>query len=105
MEKTVIKRANKAMVTVAALCLLSASAGAAETQRVAEAGRAQLMYENHCTTCHESTVHVRARRAGSRQELQGWVRRWQKVLSLEWPEQDVLAVTEYLARTYYDFAD
>lgn len=105
MECVVTMLEKKNLLTVAAACVAGAMAHAAETNPAADPSRAQLLYENHCSTCHESSIHIRARRSQSREELEGWVRRWRKVLSLEWPEQDVMAVTDYLDRTYYGFDD
>lgn len=70
--------------------------------RAADAERGRLLYENHCTVCHTSVVHLRERRkATSREEIQTWVRRWQKELNLQWGTAEVDDVTEYLNDRYY----
>lgn len=66
--------------------------------------RGRLLYENHCTTCHESVVHVRERRrAGSLAALESWVRHWSRELGLDWGDGEVGAVVEYLNRRFYKF--
>lgn len=68
------------------------------------ASRGQLLYENHCTRCHASTLHVReARRAESLHALQGWVIRWSGEEKLNWSGEEIADVVEYLDRRYYKF--
>ena len=73
--------------------------------RAADTERGRLLYENHCTVCHTSVVHVRERRkATSREEIQTWIQRWRKELGLQWGTVEVDDVTEYLNGRYYQFA-
>ncbi len=66
--------------------------------------RGQLLYENHCTRCHASTLHVQqARRAESLKALQGWVIRWSDEEKLNWSGEEIADVVEYLNRRYYKF--
>jgi mono/diheme cytochrome c family protein len=66
--------------------------------------RGQLLYENHCMHCHESTLHIRqARRADSLQALEGRVIRWSDQQRLNWNPDDVADVVDYLNRRYYKF--
>lgn len=68
------------------------------------ASRGQLLYENHCTRCHTSTLHVRkARHADSMKALHGWVIRWSSEEKLNWGEEEIAEVVEYLDRRYYKF--
>lgn len=68
------------------------------------ASRGQLLYENHCTRCHASTLHVRqARRADSLKVLQGWVIRWSGEEKLNWGGEEIADVVDYLNRRYYKF--
>ena len=70
--------------------------------RAADAERGRLLYENHCKVCHTSVVHVREnRKAATREEIQTWIRRWQKELGLQWGTVEVDDVTEYLDNRYY----
>ncbi|MGO9445523.1 MAG: hypothetical protein ACLPXB_12190 [Thiobacillaceae bacterium] len=66
--------------------------------------RGQLLYENHCTSCHESTVHVRDdRRVQSLTELRERVARWATYLNLHWSEMEVDDVVHYLNNRFYKF--
>src|SRR5581483_8094011 len=67
-------------------------------------GRGAMLYENHCTICHTSVVHVREdHRATSDVEVENWVRRWSTDQKLGWSQQDVDDVTSYLLSTFYKF--
>ncbi len=64
----------------------------------------RLLYENHCTGCHESGVHIRARRAvRSLPELRKQVTRWSDHARLQWSEEEVEAVVRYLNDRHYRF--
>ena len=66
--------------------------------------RGQMLYENHCIACHESTAHVRNnRRANSLKELQSWVIRWSNQQQLNWSAEDIRDVVNYLNNHYYKF--
>ena len=68
----------------------------------AAASRGGLLYENHCTGCHESGAHIRAnRKAKSMADLRGWVTRWSGELKLNWSSEEIDDVAQYLARRYY----
>jgi len=68
----------------------------------ASPSRGQLLYENHCTVCHTSIVHVRENhKAKSVADLRGWATRWAGELNLKWSEEEINDVATYLARRYY----
>lgn len=70
----------------------------------ADAERGRLLYENHCTVCHESVVHVRDdRKVDSRAALLGYVARWQDYLGLGWSAEEMNDVRAYLNEQYYGF--
>ena len=67
-------------------------------------GRGQLLYENHCTGCHESRLHLREHRnARNMGELKQWVARWAVHQKLTWDANDVDDVARYLNLRYYNF--
>jgi len=69
------------------------------------ASRGQLLYENHCQGCHASQLHIREnRRARTIDELRGWVTRWTTVQKLNWGDEEIGAVTDYLNRRFYRLA-
>jgi mono/diheme cytochrome c family protein len=57
--------------------------------------RGELLYDNHCTSCHTSIAHVRGnRRANSEAAVE---------LKLGWTEDEVTDVTQHLVNRYYKF--
>lgn len=90
------------LVSGIALGLLLALAQA----QAADADRGQLLYENHCTTCHASTVHVRSKhKARTVEEIGAQVRRWSEELGLTWTEEDVAVVRRFLNARYYGYKE
>ncbi|WP_455208350.1 c-type cytochrome [Kaarinaea lacus] len=68
--------------------------------------RGQLLYENHCGGCHETSVHGRdPRKAASIGEIKHWINVWQKELKLNWSEAEINDVTRYINFKYYQFAE
>lgn len=102
-----IRRIGLAAILGLATVAVTAGEGTAkESSRspilTAAASRGELLYENHCTGCHDSTVHIRAnRKAKSITDLRGWAARWAGELKLNWSSDDIDDVAEYLARRYY----
>jgi mono/diheme cytochrome c family protein len=71
---------------------------------LAAGSRGQLLYENHCTSCHASIVHIRENRnAKSMADLHGWVQRWADELRLKWSNEEIDDVAQYLAHRFYKF--
>ena len=71
-----------------------------------EKPRGQLLYENHCGGCHETSVHGRnPRKARSISEIKHWVSVWHKELKLDWSKSDIDDVVHYLNFKYYQFAE
>jgi len=66
--------------------------------------RGELLYSTHCIACHTTQVHWRDRRlATDWGSLQAQVARWQAVGSLNWSDEDIVAVTRYLNEQFYGF--
>lgn len=91
---------NKWVAAVAGGVLLAFSDGA-----VAETfDRGQALYENHCMSCHEATVHTReTRRATSFVDLRKWVATWSFHASLDWSSEEIDDVADFMDRSYYHF--
>jgi cytochrome c5 len=67
--------------------------------------RGQQLYENHCTSCHESTVYIRERRrAKTFADVRGWTVHWSKELKLNWGQEEVDDVVRYLNGQFYRYA-
>lgn len=85
------------------LCFLIAagSVSAAASDAVAKS-RGQLLFENHCTRCHTSVVHTRTpHRVNNLNDLSLWVKKWSDVSKLDWNEDEIRAVADYLNTKYY----
>jgi cytochrome c5 len=66
--------------------------------------RGQLLYENHCGSCHTSQLHIQKnRRAKSAAEVRKWVTRWARELKLQWSAEEIEDVVHYLDGRYYKF--
>jgi cytochrome c5 len=66
--------------------------------------RGQQLYENHCRVCHSSAVSIRKNhKAHSYVDIQKWVYRWSLYLKLEWTEQDIQDVVNFLNQHFYHF--
>lgn len=69
-----------------------------------EASRGHMLYENHCTGCHESTVYIRAKhKAKNYKEVANWVNQRADWLNLHWSEIDKQDVLQYLNERYYKY--
>lgn len=72
----------------------------------AEPERGQMLYENHCQSCHDSWVHTRAeRQVTSISELQRRVSSWSIHIGLNWSNEEINDVTDYLSRHFYQLSD
>ena len=102
-----IRRIGFALILGLAAVAVNAGEGTAKGSSrspilMAAASRGELLYENHCTVCHDSTVHIREnRKAKSITDLRGWAARWAGELKLNWSSDDIDDVAEYLAQRYY----
>lgn len=85
-------------IWIGALAAILCGAGA----QAAQPERGRLLYENHCTACHTSVVHVRGdHRVHSLDDLRQQVVRWAGELQLDWGRRELLDVMAYLNDTYY----
>lgn len=70
----------------------------------ADAERGRLLYANHCTSCHASTLHVRdQRKIKNPAEMRAMILRWSGELKLNWSENELADVYRYLNNRYYKF--
>lgn len=82
----------------------TSAARQASTRLLAAQSRGELLYENHCTSCHASIVHIRENHnAKSMADLHGWVQRWADELKLNWSNEEIDDVAQYLAHRFYKF--
>ena len=68
--------------------------------------RGQMLYENHCLSCHESQMHIRANtKVKQLSQLSYFVLVRSSELNLQWGDEERDAVTKYLNERYYNLAD
>ena len=86
-----------------AACLLAVGAAFSGVPAGAQS-RGELLYTTHCVACHTTQVHWRDRRlAKDWSSLQAQVANWQAAASLNWSEEDIVAVTQHLNERFYGF--
>ena len=91
----------RASTLIAAACV----AVATSVPVSADEARGRLLYENHCTACHESTVHVREdRKVEDRAGIMRMVVRFSDHLGLDWSAEEMRDVADHLAAEYYGLA-
>ena len=89
------------IVAISIACVLFAISS---LSLAAEPDRGQKLYENHCTECHESIVHIRDdRRAKTIDDIRFQIARWRDVLSLPWTNAEIDDVLSYLNGRYYHY--
>ncbi|MGB7180320.1 MAG: cytochrome c [Burkholderiaceae bacterium] len=92
---------NRFQIATLMFCVLLIP-NASNANGVAERG--QLLYENQCTSCHDTSVNNRiARRATDYDGIIAQVRRWSVATSSGFTDQDVNDVATYLNLRYYRF--
>lgn len=65
---------------------------------------AETLYRNHCLGCHDSEVYTRAnRQVTSTEGLQRQVQRCELGLGLQWFDEDIARVADYLNQRFYHF--
>ena len=88
----------KRAVFVLVLALSGAGAVAAQSP-------AQTRHDTYCIACHGTNVYTRENRtAKDYQSLREEVDRWQNNVSLRWSNEEIDAVTRFLAQRYYGFS-
>jgi len=88
----------------AVLVLAASVAWTAAGPARADDARGRLLYENNCTVCHTSVVHVRDdRKATDLAAVEAYVARWSTYLKLPWSAEDRAAVARHLDATFYRF--
>ena len=76
----------------------------AATAASADSGRGKLLYENQCSGCHESSVHIRDdHKAKSITDIRAAVLRWSETQKLHWGPAEINDVTDYLDETFYHY--
>lgn len=68
--------------------------------------RGEMLYTNHCLSCHESLVHIREKRhAKNLDAVRDSVMRWSQQLELNWSADEIEDVVLYLNMRYYHYTE
>jgi len=87
----------KQFIIIPVLLALSATTNA-------EAAKGRQLHDKNCMKCHGTEVYTRDKRmVNNRDALTKQVKRCQLNLGLQWFNEDVDAVVQYLDRTFYKF--
>jgi len=77
----------------------------AQAQGQITPSRGELLYATHCSGCHSTQLHWRAKKLATNwPRLRAEVDRWQKSAGLGWRDEEVTDVARYLNTRYYHFA-
>lgn len=97
-----MKRLRQSLKTLAYIAGVCGMAAVCLPASSAEFTRGQALYDNHCKFCHETWVHERdGRHINSLAELRQRVAAWSVHSGLEWTDQEIDDVTDYLSRNFY----
>ncbi len=84
-------------------CGLLAAVGATQCF-AADDGSAQALHKKHCVACHGTEVYTReTRTVESFPALKTQVRRCEMALELDWTDEKISAVSQYLNNRFYHF--
>lgn len=89
---------------VFALCLLWGVHTLAHGQDKLGETRGELLYSTHCNACHTAKIYWREQKlATDWNSLMAKVRRWQASIGLDWSEEEITDVANYLNAAHYRF--
>lgn len=68
----------------------------------AQVDRGQGLYENHCQECHDNSVHTRTEsKLKSVKDLRAWVRNMSIYSDLDWGNDEIDDLSQYLNQQIY----
>lgn len=68
--------------------------------------RGEALYKNHCKECHEGLAHSRlGSKINSIDDIRSWVSSWSVHSRLDWSQDDVEDVADYLNNRFYHLTD
>jgi mono/diheme cytochrome c family protein len=68
--------------------------------------RGEALYKNHCKECHEALAHKRpGSRINSIGDVRSWVTSWSNHSNLDWSNDDINDVADYLNKKFYHLTD
>ena len=70
----------------------------------ADLNRGKILYEDHCTGCHNESVFQRKKRmVNTEQQLLARIRQCELSNELTWFDEDIQDVAAYIGQTFYGF--
>lgn len=77
------------------------------TLHAVEFDRGAALFENHCSSCHDTQAHAlgKTNHVVTLADLHARVAAWSIHSGLSWSEEDVNDVTTYLDRRFYQFTE
>ncbi|MGH1360410.1 MAG: hypothetical protein ACRBC3_16760 [Burkholderiaceae bacterium] len=91
-------------IALVGLVWLNSQAALSAEVTGADPQRGRMLYETQCTQCHNSVLHLRdPRLAQTFDEVRIQVRRWSKAAGVEWGQEEVEDVTDYLNAVFYRY--
>lgn len=91
---------NRLLMFVGFLSLVSVAHGA-PTHKMTKS-RGQMLYDNHCLHCHAKGVHLRATsKVHSLDDLAHEVKKWASIQHMDWGQEELRDVADYMNRKYY----
>ncbi len=82
------------------ICMVTSAANADDT----DVTKGQELHDKHCLACHQPKLYTRPeRRVTSREKLSSQVHFCEQQLQLQWFDEEVEGVAEYLNKEYYHF--
>ena len=98
----------KKMLIIAAWSVFGSNA-LADTDRgkqlaLADTDRGKQLHDEHCTQCHDTSVYTRENRFVSGPDaLTTQVQHCHSNVGVQWSEEDIKAVVQYLDKSFYKF--
>ena len=97
---------NSRYLKPASMALAAALAGVT-APHAAAFDRGQALYENQCSSCHDTQLHApgRTRHVTTLAQLRARVAAWSIHAGLEWSDEEINDVTSYLNGRFYRFTE
>jgi mono/diheme cytochrome c family protein len=84
--------------------VLSINSAFAESTARTDTSRGAMLYDNHCIQCHTQQLYWQDKRLViDKKSLTDQVNRWQRNAGLEWSDDDIKEVSQYLNGKFYHY--
>lgn len=97
------KSISKNLTTVLAILMINFTFDITPAQS-ADPQRGLMLYETQCTGCHDSLFHLTGpRKAQNYAEILVEISRWAEAIELEWTNEEIADVADYLNTKLYKY--